>query len=158
MKQDEENSGYPQQDVRGAILQPDSPGGRRCCAGVLSRPLADSLVRASHWKRARPLAEQLYRRNPDDAQAAYLLSQVKMAFGDLEGALPLAGKGCGARRFKRQLSLPACGGMWRVGGARLTLQEGKLGQTFQACGSHADLPQSWAEDSARREEVGGGGG
>ena len=92
MKQDEENSGYPQQDVRGAILQPDSAGGRRCCAGVLSRPLADSLVRASHWKRARPLAEQLYRRNPDDAQAAYLLSQVKMAFGDLEGALPLAEK------------------------------------------------------------------
>ena len=55
-------------------------------------PTPESLVRAGHWKRPRPLAEQLYRRNPDDAQAAYLLSQVKMAFGDLEGALPLAEK------------------------------------------------------------------
>ena len=97
-------------------------------------PLPEALIKAGHWKRARPLVEQRHRANPDDAQAAYLLSQVKMAFGDLQGALPLAGKGCGARRFKRQLSLPACGGMWRVGGARLTLQEGKLGQAFQGGG------------------------
>ena len=53
-------------------------------------PSPEALIKAGHWKRVRPLVEQSHRANPNDAQAAYLLSQVKMAFGDLEGALPLA--------------------------------------------------------------------
>jgi len=55
-------------------------------------PSTEALLRAGHWKRARPRAEQFYRANPNAAQAAYLLSRVKTAFGDLEGALPLAEK------------------------------------------------------------------
>jgi cytochrome c-type biogenesis protein CcmH/NrfG len=50
----------------------------------------DALIKEGHWKRARPLAERQYESNPNNARAAYLLSQVKMAFGDLDGALPLA--------------------------------------------------------------------
>jgi tetratricopeptide (TPR) repeat protein len=57
-----------------------------------ANPPTEALIKAGHWKRARPLVEQRHRANPNDAQAAYLLSQVKMAFGDLEGALPLAEK------------------------------------------------------------------
>jgi len=53
-------------------------------------PSPETLIKAGHWKRARPVVERFYEKNPNDAQTAYLLSQVKMAFGDLEGALPLA--------------------------------------------------------------------
>src|SRR5271157_10361 len=55
-------------------------------------PSLDTLIKAGHWKRARPLAEQQYAAHPNDAHAAYQLSQVKEAFGDLDGALPLAEK------------------------------------------------------------------
>ncbi len=55
-------------------------------------PSLDVLIQEGHWKRARPLAEQQYASQPDDARAAYQLSQVKEAFGDLDGALPLAEK------------------------------------------------------------------
>jgi hypothetical protein len=55
-------------------------------------PSLDALITAGHWKRARPLAEQQYAANPNDARAAYQLSQVKEAFDDLDGALPLAEK------------------------------------------------------------------
>jgi len=61
MKQGEENSGYPEQDVRAAILQPDSPADRRCSLAFSADPSPESLVRAGHWKRARPLAEQMLR-------------------------------------------------------------------------------------------------
>ena len=57
-------------------------------AGADSSP--EALIKAGHWKRARPVVEKLYRDTPNDPQTLYLLSQVKMAFGDLEGALPLA--------------------------------------------------------------------
>jgi len=52
----------------------------------------DALIKEGHWKRARPLAEQQYTSHPNDAHAAYQLSQVKEAFEDLDGALPLAEK------------------------------------------------------------------
>ncbi len=52
----------------------------------------DALIKEGHWKRARPLAEQQYAAHPNHARAAYQLSQVKEAFGDLDGALPLAEK------------------------------------------------------------------
>ena len=55
-------------------------------------PSLGDLIKEGHWKRARPLAEQQYAAHPNDARAAYQLSQVKEAFGDLDGALPLAEK------------------------------------------------------------------
>jgi hypothetical protein len=83
---------------------------------LLSAAAADStlsaLIDAGHWKRARPIAEQRYQANPNDAEAAYLLSEVKIAFGDLEGALALAEKAVALApkdsRFHRQLA-DACG-------------------------------------------------
>jgi tetratricopeptide (TPR) repeat protein len=48
---------------------------------------AEALIEAGHWKRARALLEPYVAANPSDAQAAYLLSRVKVAFGDLDGAL-----------------------------------------------------------------------
>ena len=61
-------------------------------AGQTADPPLDALIEEGHWKRARPLAEQQYAAHPGDAQAAYQLAQVKEAFGDLDGALPLAEK------------------------------------------------------------------
>jgi Tetratricopeptide repeat len=52
----------------------------------------ESLIKAGHWKRARPLVEQSYRANPNNAKFAYLLSQVKLTYGDLDTALSLAEK------------------------------------------------------------------
>jgi tetratricopeptide (TPR) repeat protein len=51
---------------------------------------AEALIEAGHWKRARALVEQGVVANPRDAQAAYLLSQIKLAFGDLDSALKSA--------------------------------------------------------------------
>ena len=67
-------------------------------AGLLAWPAAannpaqEALIQAGHWKRARPLVEQRYQANPGDARSAYLLSQVKAAFGDLDAAVTLAEK------------------------------------------------------------------
>jgi tetratricopeptide (TPR) repeat protein len=67
-------------------------------AGLLVWPAAandpgpEALIQAGHWKRARPLVEQRYQADPSDAHSAYLLSQVKAAFGDLDAAVPLAQK------------------------------------------------------------------
>ncbi len=55
-------------------------------------PSPEALMEAGHWKRVRPLAEQQYKQNPEDARSAYLLARVKDGFGDVEGALPLAEK------------------------------------------------------------------
>jgi tetratricopeptide (TPR) repeat protein len=51
---------------------------------------AEALIEAGHWKRARAILEPRIAANPRDAQAAYLLSQTKLAFGDLDGALKSA--------------------------------------------------------------------
>ncbi len=55
-----------------------------------ARENPQSLVDAGHWKKARAILEPLVAANPQDAEAAYLLSQVKMTFEDLDGALSLA--------------------------------------------------------------------
>jgi tetratricopeptide (TPR) repeat protein len=58
-------------------------------------PAPEDLIKAGHWKRARALLGQRYPGShnlPSDARDAYLLSRVKMAFGDLDGALELAEK------------------------------------------------------------------
>jgi tetratricopeptide (TPR) repeat protein len=51
---------------------------------------AEALIEAGHWKRARAILEPRLAANPRDAQAACLLSRIKLAFGDLEGALKTA--------------------------------------------------------------------
>jgi tetratricopeptide (TPR) repeat protein len=51
---------------------------------------AEALLRAGHWKRARAILEPQVKAHPEDAETAYLLVQVKAAFKDFDGALPLA--------------------------------------------------------------------
>jgi tetratricopeptide (TPR) repeat protein len=51
---------------------------------------AEALEDAGHWKRARAIVEPRLAANPRDAQAACLLSRIKLAFGDLDGALKSA--------------------------------------------------------------------
>lgn len=50
----------------------------------------EALVRAGHWKRARAILEPQVKNHPDDPQSCYLLAEVRMAFRDLDAALPLA--------------------------------------------------------------------
>jgi tetratricopeptide (TPR) repeat protein len=45
------------------------------------------LIEAGHWKRARVIVEPRAAANPRDAQAVWLLSRIKLAFGDLDSAL-----------------------------------------------------------------------
>jgi tetratricopeptide (TPR) repeat protein len=51
---------------------------------------AEALIEAGHYKRARAILEPRLAANPRDAQAVYLLSRTKLAFGDLDGALKSA--------------------------------------------------------------------
>ena len=51
---------------------------------------AEALIEAGHWKRARAIVEPGVAANPRDAQAICLLSRIKLAFGDLDGALKSA--------------------------------------------------------------------
>lgn len=61
-------------------------------SGYGADPSPEALMEANHWKRARIIAEQMYRTSPQDARANLLLSRVKLMAGDAEGALPLAEK------------------------------------------------------------------
>jgi len=54
-------------------------------------PAAD-LAEHSHWKRLRALIEPRATANPNDAEAQWLLSRVRMAYKDLDGALAPAEK------------------------------------------------------------------
>ena len=59
---------------------------------TMNDPSPEALVEGSHWKRAKAVLEPRVQANPNDAQALYLLSQVKLQYGDLNGALALAEK------------------------------------------------------------------
>jgi tetratricopeptide (TPR) repeat protein len=59
-------------------------------AGAPDPDSAEALIEACHWKRARAILEPRVAANPRDAQAACLLSRVKLAFGDMDGALKSA--------------------------------------------------------------------
>ncbi len=48
---------------------------------------AEALIEAGHWKRARAIVEPRVAANPRDSQSVWLLSRIKLAFGDLDGAL-----------------------------------------------------------------------
>jgi tetratricopeptide (TPR) repeat protein len=63
-----------------------------CNCAAQTPPLteAERLIGAGHWKRARALVEAGARQHPGDALTAFLLSQIRNAFGDRESPLPLA--------------------------------------------------------------------
>ena len=48
---------------------------------------AEALIETSHWKRARAILAPRVAANPRDARGLWLFSQIKLAFGDLDGAL-----------------------------------------------------------------------
>lgn len=52
----------------------------------------EALIHAGHWKQVRAIAEKLAQQKPNDAYTFYLLAEEKQAFGDDNGALPLAEK------------------------------------------------------------------
>ena len=59
-------------------------------AGAPGPGSAGALIDAGHWKRARAILEPRLAANPRDAQAACLLSQIKLVYGDLDSALKFA--------------------------------------------------------------------
>src|SRR6266481_7440198 len=69
----------------------------------------EALQENGHWKQLRKIVEPRAAANPKDAQAAYLLSCVKSAFGDLDAALALAERAValepGNSKFHLQLAL-----------------------------------------------------
>jgi len=56
---------------------------------------AEALIETSHWKRARAILAPRVAANPRDARGLWLLSQIKLAFGDLDGALDSAQQAVG---------------------------------------------------------------
>jgi len=52
----------------------------------------EKLIDAGHWKKARVIVDERLSRNPNDALANFLLSQIRNAFGDYATPLPLAQK------------------------------------------------------------------
>lgn len=52
----------------------------------------ESLMKAGHWKQVRALAQKMMQDEPNSARSYYWMAEVKQAFGDDAGALPLAQK------------------------------------------------------------------
>ena len=61
-------------------------------AGVSGPTVAERLIEAGHWKRARTIVEARIREAPNEAQANFLLSQIRNAFGERATPLALAEK------------------------------------------------------------------
>jgi tetratricopeptide (TPR) repeat protein len=49
----------------------------------------EQLIKAGHWKRARPLIEAAYAKSPKDPHAVVLMAKMKKTLGDLDGARKL---------------------------------------------------------------------
>lgn len=62
------------------------------CACLAQEAAPESLIEAGHWKRARAIVERRLRESPDDANANYLASQIRNAFGDRTSPMELAMK------------------------------------------------------------------
>jgi len=71
-------------------LLPARPRVARDSAADGQRADVEALVQAGHWKRARAILEPQVKDHPQDPKASYLLAEVKAAFKDFDGALPLA--------------------------------------------------------------------
>lgn len=83
----------PKAACAGRIPHPGSPPARTLILATLllsaaaaASPAGD-LVRAGHFKRARALVLERLRTHPADAEAHSLMAQIRMAFGDLDGAV-----------------------------------------------------------------------
>jgi tetratricopeptide (TPR) repeat protein len=61
-------------------------------APLLAQSPAADLAEHSHWKRLKALVEPRAAANPNDAEAQWLLSRVRMAYKDFDGALAPAEK------------------------------------------------------------------
>jgi tetratricopeptide (TPR) repeat protein len=59
-------------------------------AAVGPAAAAEALIQGKHWKRARAILQPLVATHPQDTRDCDLLAQVRMAFKDFDGALPLA--------------------------------------------------------------------
>ena len=55
-------------------------------------PSPEELMNGGHWKRLRGAVEPRVKANPNDAPAAYFLSNVRQAYNDIDGAFALAEK------------------------------------------------------------------
>jgi tetratricopeptide (TPR) repeat protein len=75
-------------------------------AGAADGP--EAWITAGHWKRARAVVEARLRANPEDAEANYLGSMIRAAFGDRQAPMKLAEKAVardpGVARYHRQLA------------------------------------------------------
>ena len=49
---------------------------------LAQEPTPEKLIESGHWKQARTLVERRLRDTPNDANAAFLASQTRNAFGD----------------------------------------------------------------------------
>jgi len=59
-------------------------------AGAAIAQSPEELAEGGHWKRVRAIVEPRVKANPNDAQAQWLLSRARQAFGDQEAALAAA--------------------------------------------------------------------
>jgi hypothetical protein len=75
---------------------------------AFAQSTAEKLIEAGHWKRARAIVEPRLRESPDDAEANYLESMIRNAFGDRKTPPALAEKAvrldANVARYHRQLA------------------------------------------------------
>lgn len=85
----------------------------------------ESLLQAGHFKRLRAWAEARVAKNPNDAPALYYLASAKEAFGDLDGALPLA---------EKALSLDSNNARYHLLVADICIDQGQKAGIFKGLG------------------------
>jgi cytochrome c-type biogenesis protein CcmH/NrfG len=82
--------------------------------GAASAQSPEELAEGGHWKRVRAIVEPRVTANPGDAQAQWLLSRARQAFGELDAALSAAERAVAAnpRRAEYHVQLAnACGAL-----------------------------------------------
>jgi tetratricopeptide (TPR) repeat protein len=67
-----------------------------CAAWLHAADTPQALMDAGHHKRVRAIAEPLYRQHPNDPEALWMMSFVKLTWGDHKAALDLAEKAVAA--------------------------------------------------------------
>lgn len=93
-----------------AISVPAMTGARAAACGVPAAgdPAPETLIKEGHWKQARAAVGPQYKANPNDAELAYLMSEIEDAFDNLEDARSLAEKAVALKpadaRYHRQLA------------------------------------------------------
>ena len=79
-----------------------------CATGLSAADTPQALMDNGHHKRVRAIAEPLYREHPNDPEALWMMSFVKLTWGDHKAALDLAEKAVAADpknpRYRLQLA------------------------------------------------------